>query len=175
MEKWGFIDMSEEKNKEVKAEDKVNKAPPAIPHPQPPPLPQPSDMEVHKHPHDVTHKKKWGEYLLEFSMLFLAVFLGFLAENWREHIIEGKREKQYIQSFYEDLTADERDLQGNINFLREQMQQADTLQRLMTNITVNQPANRVYMFLRGIVRSSAGIVHQTTEPSYSCEMPAVCD
>jgi len=31
-------------------------------------------MEVHKHPHHVTHKKKWGEYLLEFFMLFLAVF-----------------------------------------------------------------------------------------------------
>ena len=39
------------------------------------------NMEVHKHPHHVTHKKKWGEYLLEFVMLFLAVFLGFVAEN----------------------------------------------------------------------------------------------
>ena len=38
------------------------------------------NMEVHKHPHHVTHKKKWGEYVLEFLMLFLAVFLGFLAE-----------------------------------------------------------------------------------------------
>ena len=45
--------------------------------------PQTENMEVH-HPHHVTHKKKWGEYLLEFLMLFLAVFLGFLAENWRE-------------------------------------------------------------------------------------------
>ena len=42
------------------------------------------NMEVHKHPHHVTHKKKWGEYILEFLMLFLAVFLGFLAENLRE-------------------------------------------------------------------------------------------
>ncbi len=33
-------------------------------------------MEVHKHPHHVTHKKKWGEYLLEFIMLFLAVWMG---------------------------------------------------------------------------------------------------
>ena len=42
------------------------------------------NMEVHKHPHHVAHKKKWGEYLLEFFMLFLAVFLGFAAENVRE-------------------------------------------------------------------------------------------
>ena len=39
------------------------------------------NMEVHKHPHHVTHKKKWGEYILEFLMLFLAVFLGFIAEK----------------------------------------------------------------------------------------------
>src|SRR5947199_611234 len=47
-----------------------------------------TNMEVHKHPHHVTHKKKWGEYLLEFFMLFLAVFLGFLAENLRESQVE---------------------------------------------------------------------------------------
>ncbi len=50
-------------------------------------------MEVHKHPHHVTHKKKWTEYLLEFFMLFLAVFLGFVAENIREHIAEKERGK----------------------------------------------------------------------------------
>jgi hypothetical protein len=64
-----------------------------------------SNMEVH-HPHHVTHKKKWGEYLLEFFMLFLAVFLGFLAENQREHYIEKKREKVYVKNLYEDLKSD---------------------------------------------------------------------
>jgi hypothetical protein len=64
------------------------------------------NMEVHKHPHHVTHKKKWGEYLLEFLMLFLAVFLGFLAEYQLEHKIERDREKEYIQSMMEDLQND---------------------------------------------------------------------
>lgn len=45
-------------------------------------------MEVHKHPHYVTHKKKWGEYLLEFLMIFLALFLGFVAENITEKNVE---------------------------------------------------------------------------------------
>ena len=35
---------------------------------------QPKPMEVHKHPHHVSHKKKWGEYILELLMIFLAVF-----------------------------------------------------------------------------------------------------
>src|SRR5215468_190843 len=54
------------------------------------------NMEVHKHPHHVMHKKKWTEYLLEFSMLFLAVFLGFIAENIRENITDHDRDKQYM-------------------------------------------------------------------------------
>jgi len=68
--------------------------------------PEASTMEVHKHPHHVTHKKKWGEYFLEFLMLFLAVFLGFVAENIREHQVEKNRGRQYIISLYEDLKTD---------------------------------------------------------------------
>ncbi|TAL42914.1 MAG: hypothetical protein EPN92_10980, partial [Chitinophagaceae bacterium] len=61
-------------------------------------------MEVHAHTH--TERKKWTHYLWEFLMLFLAVFCGFLAENWREHIVEHKREKQYIFSMIKELEAD---------------------------------------------------------------------
>ena len=82
------------------------------------------NMEVHKHPHHVTHKKKWGEYLLEFFMLFLAVFLGFLAENMREHIVENERAHDYAKSFLKDLQADTAELHGAINhgkFMRSAM------------------------------------------------------
>src|SRR6478735_8977574 len=64
------------------------------------------NMEVHKHPHHVTHKKKWTEYLLEFFMLFLAVFLGFVAENIRETNVEHSREKEYAAELYKELYAD---------------------------------------------------------------------
>ena len=111
-------------------------------------------MEVHAHAH--TERKKWTHYLWEFFMLFLAVTLGFFVENQREHYVENQREKKYIQSFYEDLTADEYDLQLNINFLRDQKLQADTLQKLMLNVDIKQPANAIYMYLRSITRSSAG-------------------
>ena len=114
-------------------------------------------MEVHAHTH--TPRKKWTHYFWEFFMLFLAVTLGFFVENQREHYVENQREKKYIQSFYEDLASDERDLQLNINFLRAQTLQADTLQRLMADIDIKQPANKIYMYLRGITRSSAGLVY----------------
>lgn len=65
-----------------------------------------ASMEVHKHPHHITHTKKWGEYLLEFFLLFLAVFLGFVAENIREEVVENHREKQFMQSMVNDLQLD---------------------------------------------------------------------
>ena len=114
-------------------------------------------MEVHHHSH--TPRKKWTHYFWEFLMLFFAVTLGFFVENQREHYMEGQREKKYIQSFYEDLTADERDLQSNISFLRSQAQQADSLHSLMKNITTKQPANIVYMYLRGVTRGTAGLLY----------------
>lgn len=61
-------------------------------------------MEVHHHAH--TPGKKWTHYIWEFLMLFLAVFCGFLAENFREHQVEKQRGKQYIRSFCEDLKSD---------------------------------------------------------------------
>ena len=61
-------------------------------------------MEVHAHTH--TPRKKWTHYFWEFLMLFLAVFCGFFAENQREHMIEHKREKQYIRSLMQDIGKD---------------------------------------------------------------------
>ena len=114
-------------------------------------------MEVHAHAH--TPRKKWTHYFWEFFMLFLAVTLGFFVENQREHYIEHKREKQYIQSFYEDLTADELDLESNIEYLRGQAKAADSLQLLLKDITIKEPANRIYMYLREITRGSAGLLY----------------
>jgi hypothetical protein len=115
---------------------------------------QETEMEVHKHPHHVTHKKKWPEYLLEFFMLFLAVFLGFVAENIREGVVESNREKEYIKSFYEDLIADENDLQTIINNLKKEAQTGDSLAMLMNHVSTETPANYIYMYLLRITRSS---------------------
>ena len=39
-------------------------------------------------------------------MIFLAVFIGFLAENQREHMVEQQREKQFMVSMINELEAD---------------------------------------------------------------------
>lgn len=61
-------------------------------------------MEVHHHTH---HPKKWKEYFTEFFMLFLAVSLGFLAENIREVYIEKERSHELAEALLSDVENDE--------------------------------------------------------------------
>jgi hypothetical protein len=71
--------------------------------------PQTEDMEVHHHAHDPAaphHKKNWKSYFWEFLMLFLAITLGFLVENQREHYIEHLRAKEFAKSLIKDLESD---------------------------------------------------------------------
>ncbi len=61
-------------------------------------------MEVHAHTH--TARKKWTHYFWEFLMLFLAVSLGFYAENTREVILHKKEVKTQLNSMLSDLQSD---------------------------------------------------------------------
>ena len=61
-------------------------------------------MEVHHHPH--VEKKSFKEYLLEGLMIFLAVSMGFIAENIREHITENKIAHEMAENFYQELYSD---------------------------------------------------------------------
>jgi hypothetical protein len=64
------------------------------------------NMEVHHHP-DLHHEpKKWKEYFLEFLMIFLAVTMGFFAENIREGISNKEKERKYMESMLADLKKD---------------------------------------------------------------------
>jgi hypothetical protein len=58
-------------------------------------------MEVHHHPQ--VEKKNFKEYFLEFLMIFLAVTMGFFAENVRDHFAEKKISRQYLETFKQEL------------------------------------------------------------------------
>lgn len=88
---------------------------------------QKDNMEVHHHP-DLKHKKKrWTEYFLEFLMIFLAVTLGFLAENLREHISEKDRAEIFAQSLIADFKADTATLHQLIFYTKEKIRMIDSL------------------------------------------------
>ncbi|HLX93943.1 MAG TPA: hypothetical protein VKR32_19805 [Puia sp.] len=84
-------------------------------------------MEVHHHP-DLHHKsKKFKEYFLEFLMIFLAVTLGFFAENIREYFSDRDKERKYVKTLYHDLKDDTANLNGGIPFWQSQLKRIDTL------------------------------------------------
>ncbi len=88
-------------------------------------------MEVHQHTH--TPRKKWTHYLWEFLMLFLAVTLGFLVENQREHYVEHQREKQFIQSLFNDIKSDTANIARIINARTTKERMLDSLIYMMNN------------------------------------------
>ena len=118
-------------------------------------------MEVHAHTH--TERKKWTHYLWEFLMLFLAVFCGFLAENQREHIVEQKREKQYINSLLQDLKDDTAYL-GNVKITHGQsLKMIDTLIALLKNKNRIQSVKEIYYLARLVpFRDQAILLHDKT-------------
>lgn len=48
----------------------------------------------------------WKKYIFEFLLLFLAVFLGFVAENTREDFAEKRQAIELAKSFYDELKND---------------------------------------------------------------------
>ena len=112
-------------------------------------------MEVHKHPHHVTHKKKWTEYLLEFFMLFLAVFFGFVAENIRENSVEHHREKQFIRSLMNDIKADTARIKNIINQRTIRERRLDSLTFLINSDSNAAHTNIIYFYAVTPARSLA--------------------
>ena len=119
-------------------------------------------MEVHKHPHHVTHKKKWGEYLLEFFMLFLAVFLGFIAENIRENAIEHERAKEYANLLIEDLSTDTTQLNTAAHVMNLIIMAGDSLGNLLSKNAKLTKGGKLYFYEYLSSRSWNFISHDAT-------------
>jgi hypothetical protein len=86
-------------------------------------------------------------------MLFLAVFCGFLAENYRGSMVEKQQEKQFIQSYIEDLKSDTTTIRVALDFRKLKMMQMDSLMLLLRNQTIKGHENELYFFGRSLVRS----------------------
>lgn len=105
-------------------------------------------MEVHHHGH-VHEKKKWKEYVFQFFMLFLAVFCGFLAEYQLEHVIEQKREMEYIHSLIADLKSDQQILSQHIQQVESGASMMDSLISILnTPMVIDSNTGQLYFLAR---------------------------
>ena len=71
-------------------------------------------MEVH-HPHSHKGPKKIKEYFFEGLMIFIAVTLGYAAENLREHAVETKKAVKSVRNLYKDVLADSAKFQSSVD------------------------------------------------------------
>jgi len=94
--------------------------------------------------------RNWKSYFKEFFMLFLAVFCGFLAENYRESLSVQKIEKEYMLSLIEDLKTDTTNLKTYIAFKKEKSKLMDSLAILMLSEERNQSGNQMYYLARQV-------------------------
>ena len=101
-------------------------------------------MEVHHHPH--VEKKSFKEYLLEGLMIFLAVSMGFIAENIREHISDGEKEMEYMKSLVSDLQDDKVVLLKHLALYEQRFIKYDSLTDLLNEPIVKE-RNNTYYFL----------------------------
>lgn len=95
-------------------------------------------------------KRNWSSYIKEFFMLFLAVFCGFLAENYRESLSVQKIEKEYILSLIEDLKTDTTNLKDYISFRKEKSILMDSLAEMMLSKERNLMGNQIYFLARQV-------------------------
>ena len=90
-------------------------------------------METHAHHLHKAPGKNFWHYFFEFFMLFLAVFCGFLVENYREHRVEKEKEEQFIKSLSFDLKDDVVSLGTLIMREKSGIASLDTLIDLLDN------------------------------------------
>lgn len=102
-------------------------------------------MEVHHHPH--VERKSFKEYLLEGLMIFIAVTMGFIAENIREGIHESHRSGMYAASMIKDLEDDTAALRQFIAYYEYAARNTDTLMQLLgTADPKDVPSGKLYWY-----------------------------
>lgn len=100
-------------------------------------------MEVHHHPE--VEKKGFKEYLLEGLMIFIAVMLGFIAENVRESITEHTRAKEYAETMVADLSEDTIFMNDYRTYYAVSSKHLDTLMQLLTAADIKSiPSGKLY-------------------------------
>jgi predicted transcriptional regulator with HTH domain len=114
------------------------------------PKPETETMEVHHHPQ--VEKKNFKEYVLEGLMIFLAVTMGFIAENLREYLSDNSKEKEYIVNIKSDLRSDTVNLNIWLPAMQNNIAGFDSLINLL-QLSDTTKGNDLYYFTRLATRT----------------------
>lgn len=100
-------------------------------------------------------------------MIFLAVTMGFIAENIREHFVLKKHEKEYMVSLVRDLNNDIAGLTESEATVTRYVNRAYSILYLFKNANFKNTSSDIYYFgrtlgLRNLWRSNDGTIQQLT-------------
>jgi predicted transcriptional regulator with HTH domain len=84
------------------------------------------------------------DHLFDFVMLFLAVFCGFMADNWRERLSENQREKIFINSIVEDIRSDTLESNAVLEKLKQRYNGIDSVIVELMSPGVMENSNKFY-------------------------------
>jgi len=111
------------------------------------------NMEVHHHPH--VGKKSFKEYLLEGLMIFLAVTMGFIAENIREHFTDRETEKRNIELIVANLKSDFSALDESIKFNTKKALLVDSILHFRnSNLTDSNTVKKFFPLFANIMTTA---------------------
>jgi len=102
------------------------------------------NMPARAHYRHNSFGKNISQYFFQFLMMFLAVFCGFLAENWREQLQEHKRENEFIRSIVEDLKSDTLQSDMILVQLKRTSEGIDSVLHALLSPEVLENSNNVY-------------------------------
>lgn len=93
-------------------------------------------------------KKKWYVYFIDFIMLFVAVTLGFLAENVRDQQTDKNREISYLKNVHDDLLVDINRIESVISSNNWRLLMLDSLHIEINKASPDLPS--LYYYIRNL-------------------------
>ena len=107
--------------------------------------------------------KKWKIYFLEFLMIFLAVTMGFIAENIREYFSERKIAHQNLEAYRSDLLQHQELYTENIDVLNRGIPLYDSI----VSILYSQNENTELVTLsRLMLEGQKNMIIEINTPTY---------
>jgi hypothetical protein len=95
-----------------------------------------------------TVKKSIKDYILEGLMIFVAVSMGFIAENIREYLSERERENVYMQNMNSDLQFDTLMYANSREKLAQSLLMFDSLVNILGTNKKEINSNKAYYYAR---------------------------
>lgn len=108
-------------------------------------------------------KRNWTSYFKEFLMLFLAVFCGFLAENYRDNVSENTFAKEYAISLIKDLENDTLTINDAIEQKNVILKSIDSISKTVhQGITGNMLRGSFYYYVQMVSFSPTAVWNDAT-------------